>query len=105
LIAVLYRSGCVVNEALNLRLDDVDLERLTLRFESGRQATRTVGMDARAFEILEEWLALHRELPGDLAFCTFTGRAPGSALDGAAVRTTLYEQAIHASFDTLSGGR
>jgi site-specific recombinase XerD len=101
LIAVLYRSGCLLNEALNLRLQDVDAASRTLRFVGGRQMSRTVGMDERAFEVLDEWLTARSEIPGDLVFCTYTGRAPGAPIHPNAIRETLRELAEKADLSAM----
>lgn len=66
MIAVLYRAGPLIGEALALRLSDVDFDGATLRLASQRQTDRVVGIDATAFAVLEEWLEVRRALPGDL---------------------------------------
>jgi site-specific recombinase XerD len=88
-IAVLYRAGPLISEALALRLGDVDLEQRTLRFASHRQADRTVGMDGTAFAVMEEWLTFRESLPGDLVFCTINRPEPGGPVHSAYFRTAF----------------
>lgn len=75
LIAVLYRSGLRVSEAIALTADDVDPVSRTLRVRRrGRQ--RTLSVDPGAFAIVERWLARRRErdLPDPAPlFCTLKG--------------------------------
>ena len=71
MIAVLYRAGPKISEALALRVGDVNLEHQTLHFSSSaQQADRVVGMDGDAFAVLAEWLAVRQSLPGELVFCS-----------------------------------
>lgn len=59
LLALLYRSGLRVNEALSLEVKDVDLAAGSIRvlFAKGGRA-RTVGVDAGALAIVRDWLAV-----------------------------------------------
>ncbi len=53
LIAVLWRSGLRVGEALALELRDVDLEAGTLRVRHGKgDRSRTVGLDEQSAALL-----------------------------------------------------
>jgi site-specific recombinase XerD len=89
MIAVLYRAGPLIGEALALRLAEVDRDQGTVRFASQRQTHRTVGMDPTSFEVLDEWLAVRRTLPGDLLFCTINLPEPGRPVHPAYVRTAF----------------
>ncbi|MBC7834172.1 MAG: tyrosine-type recombinase/integrase [Phycisphaerales bacterium] len=89
LIAVLYRAGLRITEALELRPKDVDDERgciRVLRGKGGRQ--RTVGVDAGALEIIQAWAVARAVLGVD-------GRSPllctvyGTRLTDAYVRRLL----------------
>jgi integrase len=77
LIAVLWRSGLRISEALALELRDVDLEAGTLRVRHGKgDKSRTVGVDEQTAALLARWLDRRRRLgPGARApvFCTLAG--------------------------------
>ena len=66
LIAVLWRSGLRISEALALELRDVDLEAGTLRVRHGKgDKSRTVGVDEQTAALLARWLDRRRRLsPG-----------------------------------------
>ncbi|MBC7772465.1 MAG: tyrosine-type recombinase/integrase, partial [Pyrinomonadaceae bacterium] len=78
LLAVLYRSGLRINEALQLRPKDVDAEHGTIRVLFGKRGyARTVGIDAGAMAIISEWTKLRAELghnPKSPLFCSSSGR-------------------------------
>jgi site-specific recombinase XerD len=105
LIAVLYRSGALIGEVLSLRLNDLDRKEMTLTVGGGRQATRTIGMDPMAFEVLDDWLAIRAEFPGDHVFCSYSKPTPGRPLWAAYVtemlgdlrpRAALEDKRVHA---------
>jgi integrase len=77
LIAVLYRSGLRIGEALALRLADVDLEACSIRVLHGKgDRSSTVGLDPGAVALLERWLEQRRQLGLGRAvtiFCTLKG--------------------------------
>ncbi|MCZ6691116.1 MAG: site-specific integrase [Planctomycetota bacterium] len=79
LIAVLYRAGLRLSEALSLRPKDLDRDAGTLRIlrGKGRQA-RTVGMDPAGFAVLERWLDVRSGKLGIngacRTFCTLSGK-------------------------------
>jgi site-specific recombinase XerD len=66
LIAVLWRSGLRISEALALELRDVDLEAGSLRVRHGKgDKSRTVGIDEQTTALLARWLDRRRRLgPG-----------------------------------------
>ncbi len=78
LIAVLYRGGLRISEALALRLDDLDAETGAIRVLHGKgDRARTVGLDAGAFALVETWLECRRRIGLDRTaplFCTLEGR-------------------------------
>lgn len=89
LLAVLYRCGLRLGEALALRPKDLDAAHGTLRvlFGKGGRA-RTVGIDAGALGYLSAWLdvrARMRPLQNSPLFCT----AYGGAITQAYVRQLL----------------
>jgi site-specific recombinase XerD len=77
LIAILYRTGLRISEALDLYTKDVDLERGAIRVLNGKgDKSRVVGVDRGALAILERWLDV-RVCCGHGAsravFCTASG--------------------------------
>ena len=59
LIAVLWRSGLRVTEALSLHPKDLDATRGAVRVLRGKGGrSRTVGMDGAAFDLVAAWLAV-----------------------------------------------
>ena len=83
LLAVMYRSGLRVSEALALEPKDIDLDRGAVRVLRGKGGrARTVGIDPYGSELVADWrfarqrvgLAVYRPL-----FCTGAGRAMTSA--------------------------
>jgi site-specific recombinase XerD len=77
LLAVLYRSGLRVGEALALRPADVDLEAGTIRVLRGKGGkARTVGIDAQACSVVARWLDRRRTSGTPRTaplFCTLAG--------------------------------
>jgi site-specific recombinase XerD len=78
LLALLYRSGLRLNEALQVRPKDLDLSNGAVRVLFGKGGTwRTVGVDAGATVLIEEWLAARSAWGMDARaplFCTANGR-------------------------------
>jgi len=99
LIAVLWRSGLRIAEALALELRDVDLEAGTLRVRHGKgDKSRTVGVDEQTAALLARWLDRRRRLgPGARApvFCTLEG----GRVDPSYVRHLLPRLARKAGID------
>ncbi len=99
LIAVLWRSGLRISEALALELRDLDLEAGTLRVRHGKgDRSRTVGVDEQTAALLARWLDRRRSLgPGARApvFCTLRG----GRLDSSYVRRLLPRLARRAGVD------
>ncbi|MGI8629669.1 MAG: tyrosine-type recombinase/integrase [Solirubrobacteraceae bacterium] len=89
LIAVLWRSGLRISEALALELRDVDLEAGTLRVRHGKgDKSPTVGVDEQTSAMLARWFDRRRKLsPGARApvFCTLDG----GRIDSSYVRRLL----------------
>ena len=78
LIAVLYRGGLRISEALALRLDDLDAETGAVRVLHGKgDRARTIGLDAGAFALVDAWVDCRRRIGLDRTaplFCTLAGR-------------------------------
>ena len=89
MIAVLYRDGLRMGEALALFPKDLDAQAGTLRILHGKgNRDRVVGLDARAWAIVELWLHKRAALGingRSPVFCTLAGRPMKSAY----VRTLL----------------
>lgn len=83
ILAVLYRAGLRLNEALSLRPKDVDAVAGAIRVLFGKGGrSRTVGVDDRAFEFVAAWADERSALgvPADAPlFCTTSGRKVTSA--------------------------
>ncbi|MFO0836107.1 MAG: tyrosine-type recombinase/integrase [Phycisphaerales bacterium] len=80
LIAVLYRSGLRVSEALSLHPKDVDAVSGAIRVLRGKGGrSRTVGIDQGGIEHVDRWLRARASLPFvtplSPLFCTRTGGA------------------------------
>lgn len=82
LLAMLYRSGCRISEALELRLVDVDVHEATIRIRRAKGGKgRTVPIDADCVAVLERWLVHRRALKArriDPLFCTLGVRTMAS---------------------------
>ena len=95
LIAVLWRAGLRIHEALALAEADLDARRgssLVRRGNGGRR--RELGMDDWAWEQLAPWLKARVELPVGPLFCVVNGPTCGRPWSAAAARSELrHEQA------------
>jgi site-specific recombinase XerD len=97
LIAVLWRSGLRIQEALDLTELDLDRWRgavLVRRGKGGRR--REVGMDDWGFEQLEPWLRAREQMPVGPLFCVINGHSRGGAWRASAARAMLHRRAAHA---------
>jgi site-specific recombinase XerD len=100
LIAMLYRTGLRINEALALYPKDLDLVGGSVRVLFGKGAkARTVGIDAGATSIIEHWLDVRTRWlsqPGPHPlFCTRFGQP----MTDAYVRRLLKRLAARAGID------
>ena len=97
LIAVLWRGGLRVQEALSLAEHDLDPTRGSLLVRRGKGGRRReIGMDSWGWEQLTPWLAHRVELPVGPLFCVIDGPTRGGPWSSAAVRVEfrrLAEQA------------
>jgi len=74
LLAVLYRGGLRIAEALELRPKDVDRETGAIRVLRGKGGrARTVGVDEGALALVDAWLEVRRAGPSNPLFCTDSG--------------------------------
>ena len=83
LIAILYRGGLRINEALDLFPKDIDLEACSIRILNGKGGrARTVGIDPAAGAVVNDWLEVRAELGLNGAhpvLCTLAGDRMGDA--------------------------
>jgi site-specific recombinase XerD len=89
-IAVLWRAGLRVSEALALAESDLDKTRgavLVRRGKGGKR--REVGMDRWAWEQLEPWLQVRAGLPVGALFCVLRAPTCGRPCSPAGIRTLL----------------
>src|SRR5580658_5518354 len=56
LIALLWRCGLRLGEALALSPKDVDLEEFVVRVQDGKTGKRVVGLDSSTAALIEHWL-------------------------------------------------
>jgi integrase/recombinase XerD len=93
LIALLYRTGMTVLEAVSLKLGDLDLTpgKETARADAGDQLqARTLALDGTVMRALRSWLVVReRYALDDHLFCSTTGRKMASQLTHGAVRLAL----------------
>ncbi len=109
LIALLYRAGLRINEALSLYPKDLDLEGGSVRVLYGKGGrSRTVGLDPGAAAIIERWLHARSRIHLDPSgrphvspgghhpvFCTLRGQPMADAY----VRRLLKRLAARAGID------
>jgi len=99
LIAVLWRCGLRISEALALELRDIDVQASTVRVRHGKgDRSRTVGIDEQTTALLARWLDRRKQLgPGARSpiFCTLQG----GRLDSSYVRRLLPRLAAKAGID------
>lgn len=78
LLALLYRAGLRIGEALALRPKDLDLANGAVRVLHGKRGrARTVGLDPGAGELVQRWLDVRARLGmtgREPLFCTLWGR-------------------------------
>ncbi len=97
LIAVLWRGGLRISEALALNETDVDERRGSLLVRHGKgDKRREAGMDQFGFEQLNAWLAHRVLLPPGPLFCVIDGPTRGRRWSDTAARAELRQLAIDA---------
>ncbi len=90
LIAILWRGGLRVSEALALRETDVDERRGSLLVRHGKgDKRREAGMDEWGSEQLNAWLAHRVMLPVGPLFCVIDGPTRGRAWTATAARAEM----------------
>jgi integrase len=97
LIAILWRAGLRIQEALSLAEADLDHRRGALLVRNGKGGRRReVGMDEWAWEELRPWLELRVQLPVGPLFCVINGPTRGRHWATAAARAELRRTAVAA---------
>ena len=97
LIAVLWRAGLRISEALALNETDIDERRGSLLIRHGKgDRRREAGMDQFGFEQLAAWLAHRVSLPPGPLFCDIDGPTRGRRWSATAARAELRALAVDA---------
>lgn len=97
-IAVLWRAGLRISEALALSETDVDPRRGSVLIRHGKNdKRREAGMDEWGFEHLNRWLEQRVQLPVGPLFCIIDGPTRGRAWPATAVRGELRTLAAQAA--------
>ncbi len=97
LIVLLWRAGLRISEALSLQESDLDRSRgavLVRRGKGGKR--REVGMGRWAWDQLEPWLAIPRQLPVGALLCVIHGPTAGRHWEASAARKQLHHAALAA---------
>ncbi len=102
LIAVLWRGGLRISEALALNETDVDERRGSLLVRHGKgDRRREARMDTFGFEQVAVWMAHRRALPPGPLLCVIDGATRGRRWSATAARRQLR----HLAFDAGVGRR
>ncbi len=97
LIAVLWRAGLRISEALALNETDIDTARGSLLIRHGKgDKRREAGMDPFGFEQLAAWMAHRVSLPVGPLFCVIDGPTRGRRWAATAARCELRQLAAEA---------
>jgi integrase len=97
LIAILWRAGLRIQEALALTEADLDQRRGSLLVRRGKGGRRReVGMDNWGWQELEPWLELRLDLPIGPLFCVINGATRDRHWAPAAARAQLRRTAVAA---------
>jgi site-specific recombinase XerD len=97
LVAVLWRGGLLISEALALNETDIDERRGSLLIRHGKgDKRREAGMDQFGFEQLAAWLAYRVSLPPGPLFCVIDGQTRGRRWAATAARAELRQLAVDA---------
>jgi site-specific recombinase XerD len=97
LVAVLWRAGLRISEALALNETDIDERRGSLLIRHGKgDKRREAGMDQFGFEQLAGWLTLRVSLPPGPLFCVIDGPTRGRRWAATAARAELRQLATEA---------
>ena len=94
LIVLLWRAGLRISEALALHESDLDRSRGAVLVRRGRGGKRReVGMDRWAWEQLDAWLEIRRQLPIGALLCVIHRPTSGRRWEASAARKQLHHAA------------
>jgi integrase len=97
LVAVLWRAGLRIDEALALHEADLDRRRSSLLVRHGKGVRRhEIGMDAWGWQELGPWLTVVVTLPVGPLFCIINGRTRGRPWTISGARAELRRAAARA---------
>jgi site-specific recombinase XerD len=104
LIVLLWRAGLRISEALALQESDLDRSRGAVLIRRGKGGKRReVGMDRWAWEQLDAWLEIRRQLPIGALLCVIHGPTAGRRWEASAARKQLHH--VAAAGGVRSGSR
>lgn len=94
LIALLWRSGLRISEALDLEIRDLNRDDLCMTVRHGKGDKRRISaMDEWGWTELDRWLTFRTSLPAGPVFCVLSGVTAGQPWAGADVRRQLHATA------------
>ena len=97
LIVLLWRAGQRISEALGLQESDLDRARGAVFVRRGKGGKRReVGMDRWAWERLDPWLEIRRQLPIGALLCVIHGPTVGRRWEASAACKQLHHAATGA---------
>ena len=97
LIVLLWRAGLRISEALSLQESDLDRTRGAVLVRHGKGGKRReVGMDHWAWDQLDPWLEIRREVPIGALLCVIHGPTAGRRWEASAARKQLHHAALAA---------
>jgi site-specific recombinase XerD len=97
LIVVLWRASLRISEALALQESDLDRSRGAVVIRRGKGGKRReVGMVRWAWEQLDPWLEIRRQLPSGAVLCVIHGPTAGRRWEASAARKQLHRAAAMA---------
>ena len=95
LIALLWRSGLRISEALDLLPHDLDRDEGTVYVRCGKGSKQRVSaMDDWGFAQVAPWLEERRNYPAGPLFCIVEGKTKGGRMSSPWVRTALAKLAV-----------
>ena len=97
LVLLLWRAGLRISEALSLQESDLNRTRGAVVVRRGKGGKRReVGMNRWAWDQLDPWLELRRELPIGALLCVIHGPTAGRGWEASAAREQLHHAAAAA---------
>ncbi len=97
LLVLLWREGLRISEVRALQESDLDRSRGGVLVRSGQGGKRReVGMDRWAWERIDPWLKIRRELPIGALLCVIRGPTAGRRWEASTAREQLHHAAAEA---------